>query len=125
MDYYVTTTDGRIHHLEGITATPTMVTNDGVATSIFNGVYRDVFPFPNAGANSASNYPYGPGWTAVASFAAGTLDDYETVKDDVADHVAPRFLEEKRSYWKFVQSSFAFFFPVDQVVGMSNTEPTF
>ena len=48
MDYYVTTTDGRIHHLEDITATPTVVTNDGVATSIFNGVYRDVFPFPNA-----------------------------------------------------------------------------
>jgi len=50
---------------------------------------------------------------------------YSTVKDDVMAHTAPRYLEVKKSFWKFVTSGGNYFFPIERVVGMSNTAPTY
>lgn len=126
-DYYVTTTDGRTHLLENVTATPTIVVNDGVATTVFDGVYRDLLPYPNTGANQSTTYPFGPSWTGVPTYSGSPLaiTAYDIVPDDVAEHVAPRFLELKKSYWKFVCDTFEYFFPIEQVTGMSNTKPTY
>jgi len=126
-DYYISTDDGRVHHITDVTATPTIVVNDGVATTVFDGVYRDVFPYPNSGSNLTTNYPFGPGWSAVPTFAGSppTYSAYTVVQDDVTDHTAPRYLEVKRSYWKFVTADGGYFFPIERVVGMSNTAPTY
>lgn len=124
-DYYISTDDGRVHHITGVTATPTIVINDGVATTVFDGVYRDVFPFPQTGASTTSNYAYGPGWTVVPIVAATVVTNSSISTGDDVSHTAPRYLEVKKSYWKFVAGSFAYFFPIERVVGMSDTAPTY
>jgi len=128
-DYYISTDDGRVHHISAVTATPTIVVNDGVATTVFDGVYRDVFPYPNSGSNVSSNFAFGPGWTGVPVQTATPTWDYTgagaIIKDDVTAHTAPRYLEVKKSFWKFVTADGAYFFPIERVVGMSNTAPTY
>lgn len=126
-DYYISTDDGRVHHITDVTATPTIVLNDGVATTVFDGVYRDVFPYPNSGANVATQYAYGPGWVGDPTFGGApvAVTAYATVKDDVVSHTAPRYLEVKKSFWKFVTAAGSYFFPIERVVGMSNTAPTY
>lgn len=132
-DYYISTDDGRVHHITGVTATPTIVVNDGVATTVYEGVYRDVFPYPNTGANLTSSFPYGPGWTAklivgATTFPAtgGTELYYQSIsEDDVMSHTAPRYLQLKKSFWQFVTADGNYFFPIERVVGMSNTAPTY
>lgn len=126
-DYYISTDDGRVHHVTDVTATPTIVLNDGVATTVFDGVYRDVFPYPNTGANVSTTFAFGPGWVAEPTFSGGPLlvTAYTVIKDDIIGHVAPRFMEVKKSYWKFVTAAGNYFFPIERVVGMSNTAPTY
>jgi hypothetical protein len=125
-DYYISTDDGRVHHISAVTAAPTIVVNDGVATTVFDGVYRDVFPYPNTGANLSTTFAFGPGWVAVPDWT-GAAWDYPnpTIEDDVVSHTAPRYLEVKKSFWKFVTADGAYFFPIERVVGMSNTAPTY
>jgi len=125
-DYYISTDDGRVHHISAVTATPTIVVNDGVATTVFDGVYRDVFPYPNTGANISTTFAFGPGWVGVPEWDT-TAWDYPnaTVQDDVVAHTAPRYLEVKKSFWKFVTADGAYFFPIERVIGMSNTAPTY
>lgn len=124
-DYYISTDDGRVHHITGVTATPTIELNDGVATTVFDGVYRDVFPFPQTGASTTTNYAYGPGWGVIPSIVATVVTNNSIATSDEFSHTAPRYLEVKKSYWKFVAGSFDYFFPIERVVGMSNTAPTY
>jgi len=124
-NYYVSTDDGRVHLIEDVTATPTIVENDGVASTVYDGVYRDVLPFPNTGATSA-NYPFGPGWVSVPTYAGSTTaTGYTAVDDDILTNTAPRYLQVKKSFWKFVTAAGDYFFPIERVVGMSNTLPTY
>jgi len=125
-DYYISTDDGRVHHISAVTATPTIVVNDGVATTVFDGVYRDVFPYPNTGSDHSKNFAFGPGWVGVTEWG-GAAWDYPSpmVKDDVVSHTAPRFLEVKKSFWKFVTADGSYFFPIERVIGMSNNAPTY
>lgn len=126
-DYYISTDDGRVHHITGVTATPTIEVNDGVATTVFDGVYRDVFPFPQTGSSPQNNYAYGPGWTAEPTFGGAELaiTAYTVYQDDVMSHTAPRYLQLKKSFWQFVTAGGNYFFPIERVVGMSNTAPTY
>lgn len=124
-DYYISTDDGRVHHITGVTATPTIVLNDGAGGDIYDGVYRDVFPFPQTGASNTTNYAYGPGWTMVPTVVATMVTNDTVAADDVVEHVAPRSLLVKHSYWAFVTAGGNYFFPVERVVGMSNTAPTY
>lgn len=126
-DYYISTDDGRVHHITGVTATPTIVLNDGAGGDIYDGVYRDVFPFPNTGADVSTHFAYGPGWVAEPTFSGSPLyvTAYTVIKDDIVAHVAPRSLLVKHSYWAFVTAGGNYFFPVERVVGMSNTAPTY
>jgi len=124
-DYYISTDDGRVHHITGVTSTPDILLNDGVATTVFDGVYRDVFPFPQTGSSTASNYPYGPGWTGVPVVVATVVTNSAIATSDEVSHTAPRFLEVKRSFWRFKTAGGDYFFPIERVVGMSNTAPTY
>lgn len=124
-DYYISTDDGRVHHITGVTATPTIVLNDGAGGDIYDGVYRDVFPFPQTGASTTTNYAYGPGWGVVPSIVATVVTNNSIAVSDEFSHVAPRSLLVKHSYWAFVTAGGNYFFPVERVVGMSNTAPTY
>lgn len=125
--YYVSTDDGRVHHIAQVTASPTIVVNDGVATTVFDGYYRDVYGYSNTGAQSASVIPFGPGWSMYPTYGGSPLSitDWTVVPDDMVTHEPPRFLEVKKSYWKFVTADGAYFFPIERVVGMSNNAPTY
>lgn len=124
-DYYISTDDGRVHHITDVTATPTIVDNDGVAATVYDGVYRDVMPFPNTGANQTTTYPFGPHWTLVPVMTGTTWTGGTVYGDDLAKNVAPRYLLVKKSMWKFVTAAGSYFFPIERVVGMSNTTPTY
>lgn len=138
--YYVSTSDGRVHQLDGVTDVE-LVVNDGVATVVYDGVWRNTLQYP---AVTNSQPPmYGPGWTMTPDetnpFARqATTDDLlmrprdaaDTVqpdifKDDTIKETAPRFLEVKKSYWKFTSADGPFFFPMEIVVGMANNPPTY
>lgn len=127
-DYYVSTTDGRVHPITGVT-TVAIVTNDGVATVVYDGVWRNVIPFSNTGDSaSAAVGRYGPGWSIHPIVTAGSpvvISDYEVFTDDVFNDVAPRNLEIKISMWKFTTPTGNYFIPVHNVVAMSNTTPTY
>lgn len=124
-DYYVSTDDGRTHLIEDVTATPTIVVNDNVATTVYDGVYRDVLPFPNTGA-TAANFPFGPGWVSIPSYSGGaTVTTYTPFEDDLVTNTAPRYLQVKKSFWQFVTAGGNYFFPMERVIGMSNTLPTY
>lgn len=125
--YYVSTDDGRVHHISDVTTTPTIVVNDGVASVVYDGYYRNVFPYANTGASTASSYPYGPGWTGIPTYTGSppAISAYNIQPDDVAGDVPPRPLEIKKSYWKFVTAGGSYFFPIERVVGMSNNPPSY
>lgn len=138
--YYVSTSDGRVHQLDGVTDVE-LVVNDGVATVVYDGVWRNTIQFPFA--TNTQPPMYGPGWTmtpdATNPFARQTTADAllmrprdaaDTVqpdifKDDVIQEEPPRFLEVKKSYWKFTSADGPFFFPMEIVVGMANNPPTY
>lgn len=125
-DIYVSTDDGRIHKIEGVNTAPTIVEQD-----IYDGVYRDIFPFPNT--NTSADATYGPHWTikpiegATTPPATGGNNIFidAIAIDDLATHTAPRVLSLKRSYWKFETNTMDYFFPEERVVGMSNTLPVY
>lgn len=138
--YYVSTSDGRVHQIDGVTDVE-IVVNDGVATEVYDGVWRNVIPFPFA--TNSQPPMYGPGWTMTpdknSPFARQTTADEllmrprdaaDTVMpdiftDDVINETEPRFLKVKKSYWRFTTASAKFFFPLEVVVGMSNNPPTY
>lgn len=125
-NYYVTTTDGRVHHLSDVTAL-SIVENDGTATYIYDGVYRDVLNFPNTGDASATLWKYGPGWSANVTISGSPLAQtaYNVSEDDIWTHTPPRDLKINISHWKFETSQGDYFIPVNNVVAMSNHLPTF
>ena len=136
--YYVSTSDGRVHQIDGVSAVE-LVVNDGVATVVYDGVWRNTIPFPSA--NNTTNPLYGPGWTASpSSYSRATSADPLIVRpdsaadvatqpnvfiDDILQETAPRHLEVKKSFWKFTATDGDFFFPMEMVVGMSNNLPTY
>jgi len=138
--YYVSTSDGRIHQITGVTGVE-LVVNDGVATVMYDGVWRNTIPFPST--NNATSPLYGPGWvatpdattpfhrvTSADAMIYHPIDAADTIqpdlfKDDILTETAPRFLEVKKSYWKFTATDGDFFFPAEMVVGMSNNLPTY
>lgn len=138
--YYVSTSDGRVHQLDGVTNVE-LVVNDGVATVVYDGVWRNTLQYP---AVSSANEPkYGPGWSmspdATAPFFRNTATDElimrpannmdtaqpDIFKDDILQEEKPRFLEIKKSYWKFTAADGPFFFPMELVTGMGNNAPTY
>jgi len=127
-DYYVSTTDGRVHPITGVTAVE-IVTNDGTATPVYDGVWRNVFPFSQTGDSTAATMMrYGPGWSLHPIITAGSptvINDCKIYEDDVYTETAPRHLEIKISMWKFTTPTGDYFIPVNNVVAMSNTTPTY
>lgn len=138
--YYVSTSDGRVHQITGVTDVE-LVVNDGVAAVVYDGVWRNTIPFP--ATSSATNPLYGPGWVAspdsTSPFYRATSADAmiyrpsdvadtvqpDVFKDDILTETAPRNLEVKKSYWKFTATDGNFFFPMEMVVGMSNNLPVY
>jgi hypothetical protein len=134
--YYISTSDGRVHQIDGVTGCE-LVVNDGVATVVYDGVWRNVLMFP--AAVSGANTTYGPGWSVTpAKFdrdsgtgnllwtpTSGDTTQPTIFQDDILQETAPRHLEIKKSYWKFTTADGDFFFPMEVVVGMSNNAPTY
>jgi len=124
-DYYVSTTDGRVHPIVGVTSIE-IVVNDDVATVVYDGVWRNVFPFSQTGDSTVPTLGrYGPGWSAHPVVSGTTATGYDIFEDDVYTSTAPRHLEIKISMWKFTTPTGSFFIPVNNVVAMSNTTPTY
>jgi len=124
-DYYVSTTDGRVHPITGVTAVE-IVTNDGTATPVYDGVWRNVFPFSQTGDSaSIAVGRYGPGWSAHPEITGTTITGYTLYEDDVFTDTAPRHLVIKISMWRFTTPTGDYFIPVNNVVAMSNTAPTY
>lgn len=124
-DYYVSTTDGRVHPITGVT-TLSIVENDGVATVVYDGVWRNSFSFSHTGDSTTPTVGrYGPGWSVHPVISGTTISGYSLYEDDVFTETAPRFLEIKVSMWKFETNQGDYFIPVNNVVAMSNTAPTF
>lgn len=138
--YFVSTSDGRVHQLDGVTDVE-LVINDGVATVVYDGVWRNTLQYPSI--SSAAEPKYGPGWTmnpdATQPFYRTTSGDPlimrpkdaldttqpDIFKDDTLKEEPPRFLEIKKSYWKFTSADGPFFFPMELVTGMGNNAPTY
>jgi len=138
--YYVSTSDGRVHQLDGVTDVE-LVVNDGVATVVYDGVWRNTLQYPST--TSSAEPKFGPGWSmspdATAPFYRNTSGDAlimrpkdatdttqpDIFKDDILQETAPRFLEIKVSYWKFTTADGPFFFPREIVTGMANNAPTY
>jgi hypothetical protein len=138
--YYVSTSDGRVHQLDGVTGVA-LVVNDGVATVVYDGVWRNTLQYPLA--TNTQPPMYGPGWTmspdmtkpfmrqsATSDLIMSPVDLTDNnmpdiYKDDIIKETAPRFLEMKKSFWKFTCDDGPFFFPMELVVGMSNNPPTY
>lgn len=138
--YYVSTSDGRVHQLDGVTDVE-LVVNDGVATVVYDGVWRNTLQYPST--SSSTTPMFGPGWTmspdSTAPFYRGSPADAmiyrpsspsdpiqpDIFKDDILREEPPRFLEIKRSYWKFTTGDGPFFFPMELVTGMGNNAPTY
>jgi hypothetical protein len=138
--YFVSTSDGRVHQLDDVTDVE-LVVNDGVATVVYDGVWRNTLQYPAAA--SSAEPKFGPGWSmspdATAPFFRTTSTDPlimrpsnaldtaqpDIFKDDILQEEKPRYLEIKKSYWKFTSADGPFFFPMELVTGMGNNAPTY
>ncbi len=134
--YYISTSDGRVHQIDGVTAC-SLVVNDGVAAVVYDGVWRNVLPFPAAA--SGANTTYGPGWVVTPvkfdrdigsgvllwTPTSGDATQPSIFADDILQEEPPRHLEVKKSYWKFETTDGDYFFPMELVTGMANNAPTY
>lgn len=132
--YYVSLKNGSVVLITAVTATPTLVTNDGVATEIFSGTYRDLISgFGTSTVSPGTSVPiWGPGFTASPSFSmnggALTFDvttPFTTYKDDRMTGTAPRQMSWDESHWKFVTADGNYFIPFKEVIAMSNSAPLY
>lgn len=116
-DYIVLLTTGRVVTIAGVTATPTMVQNDGTATKIKGPPYRNVFNTYWVGD------PEQTGFRKIPTYAGGpppAVTAYEIIKDDVTAFTAPRQGEEEWTHWKFIIAGpLSYFIPVKYVVAMA------
>lgn len=123
-DYYVTLKSGTVLHFSGVTATPTLVLNDGVAATISTGVYRDYVGAVPSTATTMN--AWGPDYVHDMTYSGSppALSALTQVLGDNAAHVAPRFLEREESHWEFVCGSFSYFVPWAEFESMSPTNPS-
>lgn len=130
-DYYVTLKNGSTVLIAGVTATPTLVTNDGTATEIKSGTYRDLLGGFGESALASGSIPlWGPGWSLKPTYGivSGTtlgVTALTLYSDDRITGTAPRQMAWDESHWKFTVSSNDFFIPFKEVVAMSNSAPIY
>lgn len=132
--YYVSLKSGSVVLIANVTATPTIVLNDGVATAISSGTYRDLISgFGNSVVSPGTSAPiWGPGFTSAPTFImSGTTltfnatTPFTTYKDDRMTGTAPRQMQFDESHWRFVTAGGDYFIPFKEVIAMSNSEPLF
>jgi len=132
--YYVSLKNGSVVLIANVTATPAIVVNDGTATEIKSGTYRDLISgFGSSTVTPGSTAPiWGPGFTSAPNFimTGATLTFNATTpftlfEDDHLTGTAPRQMAWDESHWKFVTAAGDYFIPVKEVVAMSNSEPLY
>ena len=129
MDYYFTLDTGEVLRFTNVVATPTLVDNDGVATKVKSGFYRD---YVGAAPNSAAlTNAWGPGYIAQTTFTGTTASTYAYAYGDNVEHEPPRQLEWAESHWKVEcddpdnpGTTFEYFVPWKNVTSMSPTNPS-
>ena len=127
-DYYVTLKNGSTVLISGVTATPTLVTNDGTATEVKSGTYRDLLGgFGESAIASASIPLWGPGWSLMPTYSGSPLavTTLTLYSDDRLTGTAPRQMAWDESHWKFVTTASDYFIPFKEVVAMSNSAPIY
>ena len=132
--YYVSLKSGSVVLIANVTATPTIVLNDGVATAISSGTYRDLISGFGSSTFSTTSFPiWGPGFTGSPNLAVNPVGGglmyasppFTTYEDDRMTGTAPRQMQFDESHWKFVTADGAYFIPFKEVIAMSNSEPLF
>ena len=128
-DYNVTMKNGSTVLIAGVTATPTLVTNDGTATEIKSGTYRDIIAgFGESSLSNATPIPlWGPGWSMKPTWSGSplALTALTLYSDDRLTGTAPRQIAWDESHWAFVVSTSTFYIPFKEVVAMSNSAPIY
>lgn len=136
--YYVSLKGGSVVLIANVTATPTIVVNDGAATAINSGTYRNLISGFGTSAGNEDTIPvWGPGFTNTPNFTmhatdglryaltAGGPGPFTLYKDDRLTQTAPRQYAWAESHWKFVTADGAYFIPFKEVIAMSNSEPLY
>lgn len=138
--YYVSLKSGSVVLIANVTATPTLVLNDGTAASVSSGTYRDLISAYGVSLiTPGTSVPiWGPGFTSSPNFAlttGGTLTfqttgvgspgPFNLYKDDRLTGTAPRQMSWDESHWRFVTAGGDYFIPFKEVIAMSNSEPLY
>lgn len=139
-DYYVSLKSGSVVKITGVTASPTIVSNDGVASTVSSGTYRNLISGFGTSTYSGTTTEvplWGPGFTMMPFYTytaadglkfratAGAVGPFELFKDDRIMGVAPRALTWTESHWKFNTAGGNYFIPFKEVLAMSNSEPLY
>lgn len=138
--YYVSLKSGSVVLIANVTETPTLVLNDGVASTVSSGTYRNLISaFGQSTNDYTDNAPiWGPGFSMQPHYTMHAADGlklrtnaidpagpFTTYKDDRLMAVAPRALTWAESHWKFVTADGNYFIPYKEVLAMSNSEPLY